>query len=71
MTRTRPTMADYHKARAFEWYEAHAEWFEPLGNGQWQVFPNADPYDHRTHSVHDSLGEAIKAARELVGSKDD
>ena len=70
MTRTRPTMQDWHKARDLEWYEAHAEWFEPLGNGRWQVFATDDVYDHAVHSEHGSLGEAIKVARGLVGDED-
>ena len=70
MTRTRPTMQDYKKARDLEWYEAHAEWLECLGNGRWQVFATDDVYDGRLHSEHGSLGEAIKVARELVGDGD-
>lgn len=69
MTRIRPTLADYHKARDLEWYEAHAERLEYLGNSRWLVFVSDDPYDHRTDSEHDSLSEAIRVAREPVGDE--
>ena len=70
MTRTRPTMADWHKARDLEWYEAHAEWFCSLANGRWQVFASADAYNDMVYGEYGSLGEAIKAARGLVGDGD-
>ena len=66
MSRTRPTMADWHKARDLDWL-ANGGWEMIDGgvDGLWTVYACADPFDHEVHSFEPTLADAIRVARKL------
>ena len=66
MTRTRPTMDNYRKARAYEWLAEHGDSVYPVSDTEWVVFPPEGP--ERSDPV--DLFEAVRLARELQGELD-